>query len=275
MVDILLSTYNGELYLRDLIDSILCQSYNQWHLWVRDDYSCDSTRAIIEEYIALYPNRISFLQDDHSNVGCLRSFEILLKQATAPYIMFADQDDVWLPDKIKHALHVMQDAELTTDKDTPIVVYSDLSVVDEQLQPIHSSFWEMAKIRPALLDSPQKLASNNFVTGCTMLFNQACKRVSIPFGHHAILHDAVMALSVLVHGGKLLYNPHVDILYRQHAGNVVGANRVGGVRYVLRKIQQLPRLVRFYERMYAQAKDIFVISRYEFYTNRLMYLLRR
>ena len=275
MVDVLLSTYNGELYLRELIDSILCQSYDQWHLWVRDDKSCDNTRAIIEEYVALHPNRISFLQDDYNNVGCLRSFELLLKQATAPYIMFADQDDVWLPGKIKHALHVMHDAELAADKDTPLIVYSDLSVVDEQLQPIHTSFLEMAKIRPMLLASPQKMASNNFVTGCTMLFNQACTQVSLPFGPNAILHDAVMALSTLVHGGKLLYNPHVDILYRQHGGNAVGANRVGGLRYVLRKIQQLPLLIRFYERMYAQAEDIVVISRSEFYSNRLMYLLRR
>lgn len=276
MIDILLSTYNGDGYLREFLESILRQSYSHWHLWIRDDGSNDDTHLIIQHYADSNPTKISILHDDLGNVGCLRSFEILLCHAQSHYLMFADQDDVWLPDKIKHAMELMCRAECAYGQDVPIVVYSDLQVVDNQLHGIAPSFWEMSRIHPELLQSPVKMASSNFVTGCTMLFNEASKLVSLPFGKEAILHDAVVALSTMVHHGRLIQNPHSDILYRQHENNVVGATAIQNTwKYVMRKILSLPAILQSYEKLYRQAKNIFPISRLAFYINRFIYILRR
>lgn len=276
MIDILLSTYNGALYINDFIESLLQQTYTNWHLWIRDDHSTDETCSIIQKYTNQYPNCISQLKDDYGNVGFLKSFETLLHSAHAPYIMFADQDDIWLPDKIQHAMEAMKECEKQHNQNTPIVVYSDLQVVDNHLNTIQPSFWNMAKIRPDLLKTPIKLASNNFVTGCTMLFNQASKKISLPFGKHALLHDAVIALTTLVHNGILVYNSHTDILYRQHNQNTIGANHVeNNGKYIIYKLTHIPKILQTYERLYAQARDIFPISRLDFYINRFIYLLQR
>lgn len=276
MIDILLSTYNGDRYLSEFLESIMRQSYPHWHLWIRDDGSNDDTHCIIQHYADTNPTKITILNDDLGNVGCLRSFEILLYHAQAQYMMFADQDDVWLPDKIKHAMALMCNAECEYGQDVPIIIYSDLQVVDNQLHGIQPSFWKMSKIHPELLQSPVKMASSNFVTGCTMLFNKASKLVSLPFGKQAILHDAVVALSTMVHHGKLIQNPHSDILYRQHENNVVGATAVKNTwEYVIRKIMHLPTILQAYEKLYLQAKNIFHISRIEFYINRFIYILQR
>ena len=100
MIDILLSTYNGEKYLNEQIISIQNQSEKDWRLLVRDDGSSDNTLRLLE-YFASQDKRIILIKDDKGNLGVVRSFEILLAQSNADYIMFADQDDVWLANKIR------------------------------------------------------------------------------------------------------------------------------------------------------------------------------
>ena len=94
MIDILLSTYNGEKYLSELLDSLLNQSYSEWKLWIRDDGSSDSTVRILDHYRRSYPNRINLIQSPAGNIGATKSFEILLRQTLSEYIMFCDQDDI-------------------------------------------------------------------------------------------------------------------------------------------------------------------------------------
>jgi glycosyltransferase involved in cell wall biosynthesis len=87
MIDILLATYNGEAYLRQQIDSILAQTFQKWHLIIRDDGSCDNTRNICTEYVERYPDRIQMLEDNLGNLGIHKNFETLLKSATNEYII--------------------------------------------------------------------------------------------------------------------------------------------------------------------------------------------
>ena len=107
MVEILLSTYNGEAYLEELLDSLIAQTYQDWSLTIRDDGSTDSTIDIISEYQHKYGEKIT-LMDGRKNIGTIKSFELLLQQSIAEYVMLCDQDDVWMPDKIMLSLQKME-----------------------------------------------------------------------------------------------------------------------------------------------------------------------
>ena len=275
MIDILLSTYNGAEWLRAQIDSILAQSYGGWCLLIRDDGSTDGTVDIVDEYVGHYPTKIMRL-DERGNIGCVRSYEYLLYASTAEYICFADQDDVWLPKKLENMLKVAMESEKNASSDMPIVVCSDLRVVDANLEEIDDSFWHMVRLRPDLLQTPQQLGTCNYVTGCAMLFNRAAKELSLPFQSNAYMHDAVVALTTLYRGGKIIISPEKDILYRQHAGNVIGAIRVTkGLPYIWSKLLSLRSVWKRNKRNYLQAKDIIHCSALSFMYNRINYLLRR
>ena len=150
MLHILMSTYNGERYLAQQIESIIAQTYTDWCLFIRDDGSKDGTKQILDAY-AVKDKRITVLRDTE-NVGACRSFERLLEQCGgAGYYAFADQDDVWDADKLEICMQVIRAQEKAFPR-KPVVVHTDLRVVDEQLQEIAPSFWHYSNIQPDLLD---------------------------------------------------------------------------------------------------------------------------
>lgn len=275
MIDILLSTYNGERWLSEQLDSILAQTYTEWRLLIRDDGSTDGTVTLLTDYVNRFPEHLNMLQDS-GHIGCLRSFERLLQEATAEYIGFADQDDIWLPEKLSHMLKVAMESEKVIPSDTPLVVYSDLQVVNKDLDFIDASFEHFVRLRPELLIQPASLATCNYVTGCAMLFNQAAKNASLPFGPNAFMHDAVVALSTLSHGGQIVFSPHADVLYRQHDDNVLGAVQTQkGLAYLGFKLRSIGDVWRCNKRNYRQAKDIIQCSPWVFAFHRIKYLLQR
>lgn len=223
MVDILMSTYNGEKYLAEQIDSLLNQTYISWHLIIRDDGSTDKTLSVIYDYCNQYPEQISLLRDDKGNVGSIHSFELLLQNSKADYMMFCDQDDVWLQNKIETMLAKMQNLETKYGKGTPILVHSDLFVVDENLNEICSSFWEFAGIKPCFINKDISLLGiSNTVTGCASIMNKALQMKSLPFPQHTKMHDAWIGLCAKKYG-VLEYFEQPTVLYRQHRNNVIGA----------------------------------------------------
>lgn len=222
MINILLSTYNGEQFLAQQLDSIINQSYSDWQLYIRDDGSTDGTISILNEY-SKKDNRIH-LFEDINNLGACRSFERLLTLfGDADYFAFSDQDDVWNVDKLAVLLETMQSAT-KEDQDQPIVVHSDLSVVDEHLYEISPSFWRYSNIHPEILDNNIRyLSICNSVTGCTMLFNRKAREYALPMSEKAYMHDAWIALSTLNNGGKIIPIFKSTIAYRQHGENALGA----------------------------------------------------
>ena len=110
---ILLATYNGEKYLKEQLDSLFEQTNQHWTLWIHDDNSKDNTISIIKEYQSKYPNKIKFLDDNISTGGAKENFTYLLENIDDDYehIMFCDQDDVWLEDKIDITLKKMLEIE--------------------------------------------------------------------------------------------------------------------------------------------------------------------
>ena len=107
---ILMSTFNGEKYLKEQIDSLLNQEYEAFDIYIRDDGSTDQTVSILENYEHIYPN-IYLLKDTQGNIGVFKSFMYLLSQVHADYYMFCDQDDVWLSNKISMSMKRMNELE--------------------------------------------------------------------------------------------------------------------------------------------------------------------
>lgn len=269
-IAILMSTYNGEKYLRSQLDSIVTQSYKNWILYVRDDGSSDSSLSILNTYAAKYP-KIQIV-NDNTRRGCLNSFMWLLEHIHSEYYMFCDQDDVWLDNKIEMTLNAI----LKCDNNVPTVVCTDLIVVDESLNEISPSMWNYMKLRPRLLSKIKYLVSCNLFTGCTMLFNEKAKSVAFPVGKHAILHDAWVGLSVVANNGVVRCIEEPSILYRQH-NNVCGAHKVdSSLAYYKSKILSIPIIYRRYKSQYKMVNDIlsgYSIVRFILY--RIIYLIRR
>ncbi|HAL45300.1 MAG: hypothetical protein A2Y12_06460 [Planctomycetes bacterium GWF2_42_9] len=222
-IDIILTTYNGERFLNQQLDSILNQSSKGWKLVIRDDNSTDNTKTIIKNYAGKYPDKIKLIEDNKGNLGLVRNFETLLKSSQSEYIMFCDQDDVWLPYKIELTFNAMQSAK-NQYSDSPILIYTDLKIVDEELKTIADSFWKFHKISPQIDGQLNKIIYRNIVTGCTIMINKKLKDISMPFPPEVRLHDWWLAINA-AKNGKLKFVPQQTILYRQHSKNVIGGKK--------------------------------------------------
>jgi hypothetical protein len=180
MIDILMSTFNGSQFLAEQLDSILGQTFAEFRLMIRDDASVDDTADILQQF-AERDARIEIIEDTGGNLGLRRSFMRLLELSAAEYFMFADQDDVWLPDKIERSFNKIKVLDPKTPSDTPLLVFTDLTVVDERLDTINDSFWKYQALDPHICRDWRDLLAQNVVTGCTILGNAAARQASLPF----------------------------------------------------------------------------------------------
>jgi glycosyltransferase involved in cell wall biosynthesis len=244
-----MATYNGEQFLRQQLDSILDQSNRDWQLLIRDDGSDDNTVHIIEEYVGRLSDRIRLVTNNGSRLGASLNFGQLLEQADAEYIMFSDQDDVWLPNKIELTLNAMKAAEQVYP-DRPILIHTDLKVTDSELNIIADSLWSYQKLFPEAGDDLNRIMAQNVVTGCTVMINKKAKTVSIPVPHEAVMYDWWLALNVCRHG-KIIYVSIPSVLYRQHSRNRLGAQKARKINIVhfLKKLRHLKKLLSAHYRM--------------------------
>lgn len=216
-VAILLSTYNGERYLAEMLDSILAQTVQDWRLLIRDDGSSDGTHEIIRRYQAR-DARIRWLNPERQeNLGVIRSFWTLLQEEEADAYAFSDQDDVWLP----HKLEVQLAALAREDASQPVLVYTDLSVVDANLQVLAPS---MIKSQSAHANTTllAELTENTVTGGVTLINQTLAKLWTGQEKHDLLMHDWYLAL-LAASQGQLIYLDQVTQLYRQHDQNVLGA----------------------------------------------------
>lgn len=214
-VNIVMSTYNGEKYLADQIKSIQSQTFEDWQLLIRDDGSSDNTPSIIRD-MAKKDDRIHFINDgQNENYGVIKSFYHLVKYDSADYYFFSDQDDVWLPEKIEVTLKRAQSE--TSAK--PLLVYTDLKVVNEDLEVLQESMIK-SQSHHANTELVQELTENT-VTGGTMMINKALAD-KWQLYDNLLMHDWYLAL-LAASLGKLVYIDQATQLYRQHEANVLGA----------------------------------------------------
>ncbi len=219
-VAILLSTYNGQSFIAEQLDSLLIQDYPSIQIRIRDDGSTDGTLDVVRSY-AKRDARINV--EAGINLGCVGSFLNLLGSADSDILMFCDQDDVWLPTKVSSAVSALVSAGLHS----PVLYHTDLVVVDEHLKTLATSFMEQQGLRMPRAHVLEVLAIQNCVVGCTVAmtaeFARSAKLSDVIVGDVA-MHDWWLAILASCRG-RLLYSPRPEILYRQHGRNVSGARR--------------------------------------------------
>jgi len=219
-VRILLSTYNGAPFLREQLDSFRMQTCDSWSVLWRDDGSTDATEATMAAFAAeVGAGRCRRLAAPAGNLGPRESFLALLR-AAAPLlgpldaVAFADQDDVWLPDKLARGLAALG----AEPPERPALVCTRQVLVDAALAPIgESPLWPCVPGFPAAL-------TQNVATGCTILLNRAAAAlVADSRAPETTLHDWWSYLVVAASGGHIVADPVPLVLYRQHGANAVGA----------------------------------------------------
>lgn len=219
-VDVIMATYNGELYVEQQIESILrCfENINGYkcRLLVSDDASTDKTLSVIQ---GIDDKRVQVISSDRVG-GPVKNFSRLLKYTDADYVFFADQDDVWNDNKLKKFMERFILLE-SHGKNKAIAIYSDVMLVDENLKVIASSMMDSQRIfkEPTLME----LIVSNSVTGCAMSINRAMvEMVKNELSEKIIMHDWFISL-VAKSCGFLSYIPETTVLYRQHSANQVGS----------------------------------------------------
>lgn len=234
-VTVLLATYNGSKYVRQMIDSVLAQDHRDFRLVLSDDGSRDETVSILEEYAGQHPDRVIHYRSGLRFGNAQGHFMHLLEKFhDTPYIMFCDQDDFWHPDKISKTLAKMQQVE---HSDSPALVHTDLRVVDGALNLMDASFMHFSKLRGDRLKLNQLLVQN-VVTGCTMMINNALAELACSHlpENKILMHDWWLALIASAMGTAAYLN-EATIDYRQHGSNVVGAKNTRSVSYILGKLK--------------------------------------
>lgn len=231
-VSIVLATYNGERYIKEQIDSILQNSYKNWTLEICDDGSTDGTLVCVREYMKKYPDKI-FLHVNEPRLGVTKNFLAGVQRTKGDYIMFCDQDDVWMPEKIACTLNHIKAREQLYGKEIPVATFTDTRLADEQLQEFHPSFFQYNALDTNKTDLAHMLMENK-VIGCTTMFNRALAEKIKVLPEHARYHDwwvGLLAASM----GDLSFYKQATMLYRQHTQNVVGAQNF--VQYVVRRMK--------------------------------------
>ncbi len=235
---ILLSIYNGEKYLKEQFDSLYAQTYKNFKIIAIDDGSQDKSIEILKKY------EVELIKSD-KNVGAGKSFSILLEfalqKSDANYFMFCDQDDVWYKDKIEKTLQKMKELELSY-KDKPLLVHTDLTVVDENLKLLHNSYWKYQNI-DVTKDNFQRLLVENVITGCTIMINKNLATLSSPIPKDIIMHDWWLGL-VASYFGKIAYIDEPTMKYRQHGFNDTGAKRFD-IKFILSQMKKKHNLSRY------------------------------
>lgn len=215
VVAVIMSTYNGERYLEEQIDSILAQVGVHVELYVRDDGSRDKTKDILSKYAAEHSNiHVQYGE----NMGYRKSFiTTLLSVPAFKYYAFSDQDDYWEKEKLISAVTKISDID--TDG-VPVVYYSNLNICDEHLKAYRKTGLE--KRKKTLVSILLRLS----VAGCTMMMNSvlrdSIKSKTLSFDSYRYGHDGLVLSLCYALGGKIICDENAYIRYRQHGDNTSG-----------------------------------------------------
>ena len=231
-IDILLATYNGEEYIKEQIDSILNQTYSNFRLLISDDNSTDKTLEIVREY-ERKDDRIKVFEHKENN-GVIKNFEFLLKQVESDLYMLSDQDDVWYENKIEETYRKLKE-------DDADLVFTDLEVVDENLNTIYTSmnnYKGLTKKINKTIGSYKLVYLYNVITGCTILSKKKFIKDILPLPNETkyLLHDMWIGL-VIALKGKVSYLNKPTIKYRQHGSNEIGTKKVSSEMNSIREIR--------------------------------------
>lgn len=264
MIEILLATYNGERFLPEQIESITSQSFKDYHILASDDNSSDCTFEILRSYESVLGEKIKVVQSNTHSAK--ENFYNLLDMADAEYIALCDQDDFWESDKLEKSLKAIQRLEKRYGKETPILVHSDLDIVDENLNSKNKKMSELTGINEAIKYAKKEskylytisteksfsryLVENN-ITGNTVIINKALldiyKRPKVSF-----MHDWWLGLIAFTFG-KVGFLNECLVKYRQHESNELGAKNPLELHNIKKRNKK--KIRENYDCMFAQVEE--------------------
>ncbi|MCR4797871.1 MAG: glycosyltransferase family 2 protein [Lachnospiraceae bacterium] len=220
---VLLSTYNGKAYLAEMLESLLRQQEVTFTCYIHDDGSTDGTLEILAEYEKRYPEIFVILRDDKKNLGAKENFFHLISSVEADYYFFADQDDVWLPEKMKFTLEKLLDLEKKSSQKLPMAVFSDMYVTDSRLSVISDSFLNYID-RDGTYHSFSEILIDNPAAGCSIVLNRTCRDKGLELSDRSgiYMHDVWFLMTAAVFGMTDFCDQPL-LYYRQHGGNEKGA----------------------------------------------------
>ena len=213
MVAVLMSTYNGQSYLKEQLDSILSQNYSDFVLLIRDDGSSDETVQLIRSYA---DPRIRVIEG--TNLGPAASFFSLLQMVPeADYIFFSDQDDIWFPEKMNRLL-----SEIKCYDHEPTMVFSDFTMIDSDGKVTANSYADYASLQVKPGKNPlAKVIAQPYAFGCASVINRALADIvkDPPVGIE--MHDCWISQCAAAMG-NLIFVPEQTIAHRFHSRNATG-----------------------------------------------------
>lgn len=216
---VLMSTYNGEKYIREQLDSLLKQTLKPDRILIRDDGSKDETVCILEEYASRYPS-ISYYCG--TNLGPAKSFwNLIMNCEEADYYSLCDQDDVWFEEKLQKAVETLS----AEDDRTPLLYCSRYTLTDQDLNPLDSDvsgLYDFSDFAHSLL--------YHTAPGCTFVFNHELRKKVMKYDvekQYCLIHDAIIH-KIAAMFGKVILDKTSHMYYRQHGNNEIGmtANKV-------------------------------------------------
>lgn len=240
---VLMSTYNGEKYIREQLDSLLSQDLRPDKIFVRDDGSTDETVNILEEYAS--ENRIVEYYYG-SNMGPAKSFfDLINKCEEADYYALCDQDDVWFKDKLSRAVSLLE----KEDSSVPLLYCSKYTLTDKDLNPIDSNVSSLYNFS----DFAHSLIYHT-APGCTFVFNNEARKKIVKYdlnNNYYLIHDAIIHKVVCLFG-KMILDNESHMYYRQHGDNEIGMNANNFKVFVGRVIRFLNGKIKNYRSKSAQ-----------------------
>ena len=240
-ISVAVCTYNGARFLGQQLRSIVDQSMVPHQLVIADDGSSDSTVAVVQSFSALLATGereidVVFLAADSGPCGAAKNFGRAIAACTGDVIALADQDDVWHPDRLSHAVR-----EFDRDESV-LLVASDARLVNDDGKATGRSLFESLnvsadEIRELSGPAPVRaLLRRNILAGMTFTFTSELKSMALPIPDH-VMHDYWLALNAGLMGRmRVLDECLVD--YRQHGSNVVGAHRQSRLARGLSAVRQ-------------------------------------
>ncbi len=220
-VSIALCTYNGENFLSEQLESFLRQTRLPDELVVCDDGSKDKTIEILKRFKSEAPFPVH-VHINEKNLGSTKNFERAISLSTGDVIFLSDQDDVWLPEKIKTIMDAF-------DKFPDVgLIFTDAELVDENLKPLRKTLWDYSFPKKARRRFEQEesafeiLAAGMTVTGATMAFKAELKNLCLPMpAQRGFIHDGWISFITYAFY-KILPLKAPLVKYRQHGNQQIG-----------------------------------------------------
>lgn len=244
-VDIAFPCYNADKWIDRFLGSLLKQDDPRWRLVARNDGSNDDTAPILRRWRDRLGPRFLLLDGDgpSPNLGITGNFNAILEACTAPWIVTADPDDDWLPNRLDVTLSALQRAEERLGADTPVAVCTDADVVDADDNVLADSYWRWSRTSPPSRYSLRRMSMDSVALGSTMAFNRALLRAALPIRAGAAYQDWWLALAAVAFG-EFIALPDVTIHYRRHGANATKDPYTESIAGMTRRLIGAPKSAR-------------------------------